>query len=154
VKVRVFTLRLEHGAFDDREVRELLADREALGVSDHLFLHDGEPRLALVVTYREPPAPMEPRAPAETVVEVAPEHKELYEALRKWRNERARRDGRPAYVLFQNGQLAEIARVRPTTLEALGKLRGVGEAKVRDFGAELLALVAQVPGATPPSGSE
>ncbi len=145
VKVRVFTLRWEGGAFDDREVQQLLSDREALGVSDHVVVYDGEPRLVLVVTYREPPAPLEPR-PVDSPVEVEPEHRELFEALRKWRNERARRDGRPAYVLFQNSQLAEVARSRPASLEALGRVRGVGEAKLRDFGAEVLALVAQAAG--------
>ncbi len=53
----MFTLRWDGGAFDDPEVQQLLSDREALGVSDHVVVYDGEPRRVLVVTYREPPAP-------------------------------------------------------------------------------------------------
>ena len=73
----MFTLRWEGGAFDDREVQQLLSDREALGVSDHVVVCDGEPRRVLVVTYREPPAPLEPR-PVDSPVEVEPEHRELF----------------------------------------------------------------------------
>jgi superfamily II DNA helicase RecQ len=46
---------------------------------------------------------------------VALEHQALFNALKKWRNDCARRDGKPAYVLFTNAQLAHMAQQRPTT---------------------------------------
>ena len=49
----------------------------------------------------------------------ATEHRAVFEVLRKWRNERAKRDGRPPYVLFTNSQLANLARGRPDTRAAL-----------------------------------
>ena len=58
------------------------------------------------------------------------------------RNGRAKVDGRPAYVLFTNAQLAEIALQRPATRAALKALDGVGEARVRHYADEVLGLVA------------
>lgn len=108
-----------------------------------------------MLRYREPPRPAAPRAAQlpDPVADLPQADRALYETLRRWRNERAKRDGRPAYVLFQNGHLAEVARQRPTTLAALQSIPGIGEAKVRDYGQELLGLLAAVPaGAESPDG--
>jgi hypothetical protein len=53
-------------------------------------------------------------------------------------------------VLFSNRQLAELARQRPTTLAALYAIDGLGEARTRDFGQDLVALIATQPGPPPP----
>ena len=50
MKVRVITLPLGHdGTFDDEPLQVLLHDRQARAVSEHFFVHDGRPTLALVV---------------------------------------------------------------------------------------------------------
>ena len=74
-------------------------------------------------------------------MEMEPEHRAVFDALRKWRNERAKRDGRPPYVLFTNSQIASIARSRPDTRAALEAVPGVGEARIRDYADDLLALL-------------
>ena len=66
----------------------------------------------------------------------------LFDALRTWRNERAKREGRPAYVPFTNRQMAEIARRRPSTMAALREIEGIGEAKAGDWGEAVLGLLA------------
>ena len=65
----------------------------------------------------------------------------LGRALREWRLNRARRDGIPAYRVFNDRTLAEIARRRPTDLLSLGRCRGIGPAKLEQFGDEVLAVV-------------
>jgi ribonuclease D len=151
MKVRVLTLRLgPDGAFDEGPLLAFFEQNEALLVSEHFFVHDGMPTLALVVRYRER-AKVEAlradvrRAAEEGAVQVAEPDRGLFEALRTWRNGRARRDGKPAYVLFTNGQLAAIARVRPRTRAMLEEIDGVGAARVRDYADEVLAVVAGVP---------
>ena len=73
---------------------------DALDATEHWFVHDGVPTLTMVVRYREvPTGPASRRAGAiEPTIELEPEHRAVFEALRKWRNERAKRDGRPPYV--------------------------------------------------------
>ena len=159
MKIRVITLVLgEDGTFDDEPLQVLLHERQALAVSEYFFVHDGRPTLALVVQYRDPIPPEPGRGPAPAprrdergVLEVAPEERARFEALRRWRNERARKDGKPAYVLFTNGQLLQIVRGRPVSHAALHAIEGVGEARVRDYADEVLAVLKAVPeSAVPP----
>ena len=57
----------------------------------------------------------------------------LFEALRKMRSELALAKSVPAYVIFGDETLRELARYRPVTVEQFGKIRGVGEQKKKDF---------------------
>ena len=61
--------------------------------------------------------------------------------LREWRLERAKADEVPAYVVFHNSTLAEIAARQPRTLAELALVPGVGPAKLERYGDELLAVL-------------
>ena len=65
-------------------------------------------------------------------------------ALREWRLERAKADEVPAYVVFHNATLAEIAERRPRTLAELASVPGVGPAKLERYGEDVLAALARV----------
>ena len=65
-------------------------------------------------------------------------------ALREWRLERAKADEVPAYVVFHNATLAEIAERRPQTLAELATVPGVGPAKLERYGEDVLAALARV----------
>ncbi len=65
----------------------------------------------------------------------------LYAALKKWRLQRAAADAMPAYVVFHNSTLAEIAGRRPRDLLELGAVPGVGPAKLERYGDEVLAVL-------------
>jgi len=66
----------------------------------------------------------------------------LYAALKRWRLERATADEQPAYVVFHNTTLAEIAARKPRDLGELGTVPGVGPAKLERYGSEVLAVLA------------
>jgi ATP-dependent DNA helicase UvrD/PcrA len=65
-----------------------------------------------------------------------------YAALKRWRLQRSRSDEIPAYVVFHNSTLAEIAARRPSTIAELASVPGVGPAKLERYGAELLEALA------------
>ncbi|MDQ8155009.1 MAG: HRDC domain-containing protein, partial [Gemmatimonadota bacterium] len=65
----------------------------------------------------------------------------VFERLRSWRRDTALEHGVPAYVIFHDATLMEIARVRPATLRELSTIAGVGERKLDAYGGEILALV-------------
>jgi ATP-dependent DNA helicase UvrD/PcrA len=65
----------------------------------------------------------------------------LYTALKRWRLERATADDLPAYVVFHNSTLAEIAGRRPRDLTELGAVPGVGPTKLRRYGRDVLAVL-------------
>jgi ATP-dependent DNA helicase RecQ len=66
----------------------------------------------------------------------------LWEALRTWRLDEARRQELPPYVIFHDATLIEVARRRPASLEALAEIAGIGSSKLDRYGAGLLAVIA------------
>lgn len=65
-----------------------------------------------------------------------------WERLRAWRAETAKEDGVPAYVIFHDATLAELARSAPETLDALRGVPGIGARKLERFGEALLEAIA------------
>ena len=72
-------------------------------------------------------------------------HAALFEALRAWRLQVAREHGVPAYTVFHDATLEEIARRRPACIEALREVSGVGAIKLERYGAAVLDLVQGTP---------
>jgi len=66
------------------------------------------------------------------------------QALREWRLARARADEVPAYVVFNDRTLAELAARTPQTLAELAAVPGIGPAKLERYGPELLARLAEL----------
>jgi ATP-dependent DNA helicase RecQ len=67
---------------------------------------------------------------------------DLFDSLRILRRKIAEERNVPAYVLFSDATLREIARVRPGSPAALLGIRGVGEHKLADLGPRFLELIA------------
>ncbi len=86
-------------------------------------------------------------AAAELPAELVP----AFEALRAWRAEQAREQGVPAYVIFHDATLREIATVWPTSVAQLGGISGVGEKKLATYGEGVVEVLAGLegPGSAP-----
>ncbi len=65
----------------------------------------------------------------------------IFAALKQWRLERARADDVPAYVVFHNSTLAEIAGRKPQSLGDLARVPGVGPAKLERYGDDVLSAL-------------
>ncbi|NGO67184.1 DNA helicase RecQ [Streptomyces boncukensis] len=93
---------------------------------------------------RPPKAAARPKAKAAAPIaaELPEEAQPLFEALRAWRAERAREQGVPAYVVFHDATLREIAARRPATGSELGEIAGIGEKKLATYGEGVLEVVA------------
>ena len=70
-----------------------------------------------------------------------PEAEPVFEALRAWRGEIARSHGVPAYVIFHDATLRDIALAAPDSLDALAEINGVGARKLEAYGADILQRV-------------
>lgn len=80
-----------------------------------------------------------PRAAEEPAL--GPEHEELFAALRRLRSEIAREEQVPAYVVFPDRTLAELALRKPRTLAAMEGVRGIGPTKLDKYGQRFLDVV-------------
>lgn len=114
---------------------------------------------------REVPLRKEPKKPASTrsgsgsgrgdrkakspAAELPQELVPAFEALRAWRAEQAKEQGVPAYVIFHDATLREIATVWPTSVAELGGISGVGEKKRATYGEGVVEVLAglMAPGA-------
>ncbi|HLU72577.1 MAG TPA: DNA helicase RecQ [Nonomuraea sp.] len=81
-------------------------------------------------------------AKSRPVVELPEEAVPVFERLRAWRAATAKEQGVPAYVIFHDATLREIATRMPGSLEELGTVSGVGENKLAKYGEQVLATLA------------
>ncbi|TVT54453.1 DNA helicase RecQ [Amycolatopsis rhizosphaerae] len=91
---------------------------------------------------REPRA-AKPAKARQAVVELPEEAAPLFERLRAWRAATAKELGVPAYVVFHDATLRQIATERPQTAAALGRVSGVGESKLVRYGQQILDTLAE-----------
>ncbi|NED68277.1 ATP-dependent DNA helicase RecQ, partial [Streptomyces sp. SID10244] len=64
------------------------------------------------------------------------------EHLRSWRKAEASSRGVPPYVVFNDATLRELAARRPETPEQLRSVSGIGDAKLEQYGDDVLATIA------------
>lgn len=122
-----------------------IGEFQVLAVSDagrKLLRREGEPRLTAIA------APINRRrngGGSESSTEESWEgvDRKLFEALRKVRSQEAATRNVPAYIVFGDATLRELARHRPANVEAFARIKGVGEKKVQDFATIFLAAIAE-----------
>ncbi|TDB89685.1 ATP-dependent DNA helicase RecQ, partial [Micromonospora fluostatini] len=73
----------------------------------------------------------------------------LFERLRAWRAATAKEQGVPAYVIFHDATLRQIAADAPASLAELSRISGVGENKLAKYGEPILAVLADADVDTP-----
>jgi ATP-dependent DNA helicase RecQ len=78
--------------------------------------------------------------------QISPDDEPLWEALRAKRKELADEQGVPAYVIFHDATLLEMLASRPSSMEAMRALPGVGDAKLARYGQAFLAIIAEQTG--------
>ena len=66
----------------------------------------------------------------------------LFDSLRQWRAAEANREKKPAFTVFADKTLREIATSRPAGLHELKRVSGVGPAKLERYGDAVVAIVA------------
>jgi ATP-dependent DNA helicase RecQ len=77
-------------------------------------------------------------------LDLSPAEQAIFERLRWWRVETARKHNVPAYVIFHDATMREIAKARPASLDDLRNISGVGERKLDTYGEELVSLIADM----------
>jgi ATP-dependent DNA helicase RecQ len=159
-KLRTFGVGSEHAATYWRAlIRQLIALR-ALDVDTEghggLFLVQEDARPILrgevrVMLRQDRPRPVRTERPERagrtaTTVPAGAGDASLYEALRLWRLAEAKGQSIPPYVIFHDSVLREIAALRPSTLDELAQIKGVGASKLDRYGRHVLGVLgAQLP---------
>jgi DNA helicase-2/ATP-dependent DNA helicase PcrA len=77
----------------------------------------------------------------------SPQTEGAFNLLRAWRLDKARSEGRPAYTVFHDTTLEAIAASGARSLGELAQIKGVGPAKLENYGDEILAVLDSAAGA-------
>lgn len=148
MRIRILTLKFDPAreAFDDAELRDFIKDKEIVSCDSTFFSRNGQQYLSLVVAYHV--SETKPEVSAETTRKtgktaawrsmVSDADMPLFNAMRDWRNERAKKEGIPVYVISNNTELAHIVTEKPQSLNALRAIPGIGKAKAERYGKEIL----------------
>lgn len=135
MQIRIFTIPIQGGEMLTNELNVFLRSKKILHVREHLVNHDTEgvhwcysihyvddvniaDRDKVRVDYRE------------VLDEVSFKR---FSAFREIRKRVAQEDAVPAFAVFTDGELAEMAKVEVLTPEAIKQLKGIGEKKVEKY---------------------
>jgi ATP-dependent DNA helicase RecQ len=119
-------------AASDADVRRWIQALEASGALMETTTPDG---------YRVVLADSAPARPRLGAVSVREADDELVARLRQWRLERSQEDGVPAFVVFHDSTLRELAAVQPQSHGELASIKGLGPTKLERYGDDLLAVI-------------
>lgn len=93
------------------------------------------------VTMRRRIVPSRPAAAGRQVPSGAPLDEALFQQLRELRAQLARQKSLPAYVIFTDRTLREMAAQKPTTLAEMAHISGVGSRKLDQYGQDFLQII-------------
>lgn len=86
-----------------------------------------------------------PEKTAKKQAAIRPQDQALWEALRQLRADIAKQNNVPPYVIFHDATLQEMCQHRPSDMDAMRRISGVGAQKLEHYGQRLLALILQHP---------
>ena len=99
-------------------------------------------KTVLLRQYQKPEKKRKEKAqPAFSQLVLPPQEQKLFEKLRWWRMEIAREKNMPAYVIFQDATLREIALAKPVTMNELKQISGIGDKRLAQWGEDIIRLV-------------
>ena len=137
------------GATD--ELNRLLATSRVVSLEKHWVEQGDNSYWAVWVEYiekeRKPGGAEESKelggkaVPIDYGAALGPEELAAYAKLRAWRNQTAKAAELPAYSIFSNEQLAEMARLRITNKGGLKQIKGIGEARLEKYGDPVAAIL-------------
>ena len=148
MKIKIFSLRFdeERQCFDDAAMDEFLRGKEVLAFREVYFERNGENYWNILLHWKacartDSSGKLETSDKKNYMEILTTEDVPLFEELRIWRNTRAKQAGISAYIIMSNIDLANIARRRPTTVQSLGQIPGIGDKKTENYGQEILNCV-------------
>src|SRR3972149_8245705 len=145
--LRIFTLKYEERSesFNDSNMTNFLSDKELLRWESNFFERKNEYFWTVLVEYR-PSIYTQGESLLKKETNKDESYKEiltdndwpLFNILREWRTEQSKKEGVPPYIICNNMQLARIVVKRPSSLNALQEIEGIGKAKIEKYGKDLL----------------
>ncbi len=131
------------GRINDDRFQEFAKGKEVLSVREHFYMFREIPHLTLCVSWRMPEAGSAKKNSKDNDWRShlkTPQDEELFDRIRRWRADKSKKEGVPAYAVMTNKQLGELVSIKPKSKAALGTINGFGPARIDRYGEEILKI--------------
>ena len=143
MNIRVFNIRLskEFCIIDQNRMNEFLDSVEVKLTSTNFVTTGTMDYWSAVVFYDTKKNNEKPKEEKPTFEDLSQQEKEIFLALKQWRNDFASNLGWSAFRVCHNSHLIAIAEAKPETLEELAKVKGFGEVRTEKYGEDIMAVL-------------
>ena len=140
MQIRIFTIPIMGGEMLVEEMNVFLRSKKVIQLKEHLVNNDTEGTFwCYSIRYVDDVAAAEREKVKVDYREVLDEVTfKRFSALREIRKRVAQEDAVPAYAVFTDGELAELAKVEVLTPEIIKQVKGIGEKKLEKYGHHFL----------------
>lgn len=146
MQIKIFLVPVISGESANEELNKFLRSQKILDVDKHIVTHKDAVFWTFCVTYI-PTGPLGSSTVSERREKT--DYKQVldesafavFTKLRTFRKRLADRDAIPAYAVFTDAELAEIAKIEHITPSAIRSVSGIGEKKIEKYGVELCKLL-------------
>jgi len=147
MNIKLFQTRLDdqHYQQDQEAINTFMATVKVKRTATQFVI--GQPDFWSILVFYEPGKPHRngskesDKISFEPDIELTAEEKQINNALRQWRKDRAREGSVPEYLICHNAELISVAKTKPRTMEELNKLKGFGDQKIAKYGDDIIAVV-------------
>lgn len=143
MNIRVFNIRLskEFCIVDQNRMNEFL-DTVEVKLTSTNFVTTGTTDYWSAVVFYEPKLQLQKESKDKLSFEdLTEKEKEIYSALKEWRNDFASNLGWSSFRVCHNSHLMTIAKSKPKTIEDLSKIKSFGEIRTEKYGEEIISLL-------------
>ena len=143
MNIRVFNIRLnkEFCITDQNRMNEFLDSVEVKLTSTNFVTTGTTDYWSAVVFYDIKKSTEKPKEEKPNFEDLSQHEKEIFMALKQWRNDMASDLGWSAFRICHNSHLMAIADAKPETLEELIQVKGFGEIRSEKYGEDILAIL-------------
>jgi superfamily II DNA helicase RecQ len=143
MNIRVFNIRLskEFCIVDQNRMNEFLDSVEVKLTSTNFVTTGSLDYWSAVVFYDTKKSIEKPKEEKPSFEDLSQNEKEIFTALKEWRNNFASNLGWSAFRVCHNSHLMAIAEAKPETLEELAKVKGFGEVRTEKYGEDILSVL-------------
>jgi len=141
MKCKVFNVHLSegYGKNDESALNEFLENIKVSRIFSSVI--GGEaPFWSVLIFYEDKTEKVKHTLSAEEIT-LTPAEEGLYEALRRWRNEQATKDGIAPYMIAHNSWLKQMIKMHVKTKEDLLRIKGFGEKRTEKYGDDILKVI-------------
>ena len=124
--------------FDDASIKAFFAGKSLTSIKKSFFKQSGRYYWTFAIEYEQYSIEK-----SDEIILESDKQKDVYIALKEWRNDLAAEKGNPPYVIFTNNQLKQIAIANPTNVDSIKNIRGIGSKKASEYANNVLAIISE-----------